>query len=146
VSRREHELARRFHRGDRALHRVHGRRHLNQSRRRPRRARDPRRIDGARAARAELSRRSAPLHRDGQGDGIIASVTPAGLHARARGFTSCLSTADLKTPLRAGDSDEQLAQRIAGIWHAREDRYSEERAKGVDERERERVEMFRIGG
>jgi cyclic pyranopterin phosphate synthase len=103
--------------------------------------------------RGEVARRYR--YRDGQGEiGIIASVTQpfcgdctrARLSADGHLYTCLFATrgADLKTPLRAGDSDEQLAQRIAGIWHAREDRYSEERAKGVDERER--VEMFRIGG
>ena len=105
--------------------------------------------------RGEVARRYR--YRDGQGEiGIIASVTQpfcgdctrARLSADGHLYTCLFATrgADLKTPLRAGESDEQLAQRIAGIWRAREDRYSEERAEQADAAERERVEMFRIGG
>ena len=88
--------------------------------------------------RGEVARRYR--YRDGQGEiGIIASVTQpfcgdctrARLSADGHLYTCLFATrgADLKTPLRAGESDEQLAQRIAGIWRAREDRYSEERAE-----------------
>ena len=105
--------------------------------------------------RGEVARRYR--YRDGQGEiGIIASVTQpfcgdctrARLSADGHLYTCLFATrgSDLKTPLRAGESDEQLAERIAGIWRAREDRYSEERAGHADPRERERVEMFRIGG
>lgn len=51
---------------------------------------------------------------------------------------------DLKTPLRAGASDTELASIIRGTWQKRTDRYSEERrASGNDD---ERIEMYYIGG
>ena len=57
---------------------------------------------------------------------------------------------DLKTPLRDGESASGLRERIASIWGARTDRYSEERLAlaGVDAGAvpARRVEMFRIGG
>ena len=98
--------------------------------------------------------------RDGEGElGVIASVSRpfCGDCSRARltadgQLFACLFAAtglDLKTPLRAGESDEELAARIADFWGARTDRYSEERAEriaaghGVPE---PRVEMYRIGG
>ena len=105
--------------------------------------------------RGEVAERYA--YADGSGEiGFISSVSQpfCGDCTRARlssdgVFYTCLFATrgtDLKTPLRAGESDEQLARRIAGIWRAREDRYSEERADQAEARERERVEMFRIGG
>ena len=99
-------------------------------------------------------------YRDGEGElGVIASVSRpfCGDCSRARltadgQLFACLFAAvglDLKTPLRAGESDDELAERIATFWGARTDRYSEERAErlaaghGVPE---PRVEMYRIGG
>ena len=99
-------------------------------------------------------------YRDGGGEvGVIPSVTQpfcggctrARLSAEGKLYT-CLFGAvghDLKTPLRDGESDEALAQRIAGIWQKREDRYSEERTAALQEgrfQPAEKVEMFRIGG
>jgi cyclic pyranopterin phosphate synthase len=102
----------------------------------------------------EVARRYA--FADGQGEiGFISSVTEpfcgdcsrARLSADGRLYT-CLfaqSGHDLRGPMRAGASDEDLAGLIGAVWNAREDRYSEmrseERAKG-----RERVEMYEIGG
>ena len=105
--------------------------------------------------RGEVARRCR--YRDGAGEiGIIASVTQpfcgdctrARLSADGHLYTCLFATGgtDLKTPLRAGESDEELAARIAGLWRAREDRYSEIRAGLDPSRERERIEMFRIGG
>jgi GTP 3',8-cyclase len=99
-------------------------------------------------------------YRDGEGElGVIASVSRpfCGDCSRARltadgQLFACLFAAvglDLKTPLRAGASDDELASRIAASWRGRTDRYSEERAErlaaghGVPE---PRVEMYRIGG
>jgi GTP 3',8-cyclase len=57
---------------------------------------------------------------------------------------------DLKSPLRAGDSDDDLLARIAAFWEQRTDRYSEERAErlaaGQPVPPLPRVEMYRIGG
>jgi GTP 3',8-cyclase len=95
-------------------------------------------------------------YRDGQGEiGLIASVTQpfcgactrARLSADGRLFT-CLFAAqgtDLKSVLRSGASDAELLERIGGIWRARADRYSEERAK-LGAQAAERIEMYQIGG
>ncbi|MFZ4765209.1 MAG: GTP 3',8-cyclase MoaA [Roseimicrobium sp.] len=86
--------------------------------------------------------------------GIIASVTQpfcrhcnrARLSSDGRLFT-CLFAAsgtDLRGPLRAGASDADLADIIQGIWHRREDRYSETRTQSGSPRAK--VEMSAIGG
>jgi cyclic pyranopterin phosphate synthase len=92
---------------------------------------------------------------DGPGEvGFVSSVTRpfcgdctrARLSADGRLFT-CLFAAvghDLKGPLRAGASDEDLAARIAAVWRARDDRYSERRAEATSSDGR--VEMSFIGG
>jgi len=103
-------------------------------------------------------------YRDGQGEGdgelgVIASVSQpfcgdcsrARLTADGRLFACLFASVglDLKTPLRAGESDDELQARIAAFWGRRADRYSEERAErlaaghGVPP---SRVEMYRIGG
>ncbi len=95
-------------------------------------------------------------YRDGSGEiGIIASVTKpfCGDCTRLRlspdgSIYTCLFASvgmDLRGPLRAGASDEELAGLISGRWGSREDRYSEERAS-MTERPREKVEMYHIGG
>lgn len=99
-------------------------------------------------------------YRDGGGEiGVIPSVTQpfcgdcsrVRLSAEGKVFTCLFSNIghDLKTPLRAGESDEALAQRIAELWGRRTDRYSEERTAALERGEfvpAEKVEMFRIGG
>ena len=86
--------------------------------------------------------------------GVIASVTQpfcgactrARLSAEGELFT-CLFAArgtDLKGPLRAGATDDELRERISGIWRVRADRYSELRTAGTADLPR--VEMFAIGG
>jgi cyclic pyranopterin phosphate synthase len=92
---------------------------------------------------------------DGSGEiGVIASVTRpfcgdctrARLSADGRLHT-CLFAArgsDLRTPLRAGEDDQGLAARIAGIWQTRDDRYSELRA--VLPPEAPKPEMSYLGG
>jgi len=92
---------------------------------------------------------------DGSGEiGIIASVTQpfcggctrARLSADGRLIT-CLFAAeglDLKTPLRAGASDDELCDLMRDRWQRRDDRYSEIRAAA--EPARSRVQMFEVGG
>jgi cyclic pyranopterin phosphate synthase len=94
-------------------------------------------------------------YRDGRGEmGIIASVTGAFCRSCTRARLSadgnlytCLFSAsgtDLKGPLRDGESDDQLRERIRGAWELRADRYSELRAAGT--RDLPRLEMWAIGG
>jgi len=54
---------------------------------------------------------------------------------------------DLKTPLRNGATDNEIAALIRGTWEARTDRYSEVRAAMTDsERATHKIEMYYIGG
>jgi cyclic pyranopterin phosphate synthase len=92
---------------------------------------------------------------DGGGElGLIASVTEpfcagcdrARLSADGSLYT-CLFAAqglDLKTFLRAGGSDEDLAALVAARWKRRDDRYSERRS--ADTVNLPRAEMFHLGG
>ncbi len=96
---------------------------------------------------------------DGGGEvGFISSVTQAfcGDCNRARLSTEgklflCLFATrghDLRSLLRGGASDEDIASAIGLAWHERDDRYSELRGSGAAEQgsgER-RVEMHYIGG
>ena len=94
-------------------------------------------------------------YRDGAGEvGFISSVTQpfcgdctrARLSAVGELFT-CLFAAgghDLRPLLRGGADDDALRAKIAGIWGARDDRYSELRTAGVTQLPR--VEMSYIGG
>ncbi|MCA9399068.1 MAG: GTP 3',8-cyclase MoaA, partial [Candidatus Omnitrophica bacterium] len=97
--------------------------------------------------------------KDGSGEiGMVSSVSQPFCHdcTRARlsadgKFYSCLFAKEgvsLKEYAGAGYSDEELTHCIQSIWQKREDRYSELRsvAKKHSEKERERVEMFNIGG
>jgi len=113
------------------------------------------------ALRAETMGRVADrwAYADGAGEiGVISSVT----HAFCRGCTRarlspegkiflCLFASqghDLRTILRSGADDEQVASAIAEIWTRRDDRYSELRGLGVPitpDGER-KVEMSYIGG
>jgi cyclic pyranopterin phosphate synthase len=94
-------------------------------------------------------------YRDGAGEiGIIASVTQpfCGACTRARvtadgKLYTCLFASqghDLRALLRGGASDDELAAAVAGIWNARQDRYSELRA--ADTPGLPRPEMSYIGG
>lgn len=98
-------------------------------------------------------------YRDGSGEiGVIASVTQpfCGNCTRARLSTdgnlyTCLFATDgvdLRGPLRAGASDAELADIIAGGWSLRRDRYSEERTEmtAAETAARTKVEMYHIGG
>ena len=94
-------------------------------------------------------------YRDGDGEvGVIASVTQpfcrdctrARLSAEGELYTCLFAVSghDLRAPLRDGEGDEALAARIAAIWGARTDRYSEQRS--AETAALPKVEMSRIGG
>lgn len=94
-------------------------------------------------------------YRDGGGEmGIIASVTKpfCGNCSRMRlspegQIYTCLFAAkgtDLKTPLREGASDDDIAAIVGGTWGKRADRYSEVRS--TVGKSRDKIEMFYIGG
>ncbi len=94
-------------------------------------------------------------YRDGGGEiGVIASVTQpfCGDCTRVRlsadgSVYTCLfavTGADLKGPMRAGETDERLLERIHGLWTARADRYSERRSAATAGLPK--VEMSYIGG
>jgi len=100
---------------------------------------------------------------DGQGSfGVIASVTEpfcgacsrARLTADGRLVTCLFSDAgeDLRPLLRPAPDDDRLSRRIAEVWGAREDRYSEQRLTalespdGYDPASNRKLEMIRLGG
>ncbi|MGH9039651.1 MAG: GTP 3',8-cyclase MoaA [Acidimicrobiia bacterium] len=96
--------------------------------------------------------------RDGSGEiGVISSVSQpfCGDCTRARLTTegrlvTCLFASgglDLRGPMRAGASDDELTGMIRSRWEVRADRYSEERsAETVKISKRRRIEMFQLGG
>ncbi|MFQ5874800.1 MAG: GTP 3',8-cyclase MoaA [Dehalococcoidia bacterium] len=95
-------------------------------------------------------------YRDGGGEvGVIASVskpfcgdcTRARFSAEGEIYTCLFATQshDLRGPMRAGATDEDLIDIITGIWSRRTDRYSEERAALSGPRPN-KVEMYHIGG
>lgn len=95
-------------------------------------------------------------YRDGGGElGLIASVTQpfCGACSRLRlspegQLYTCLFAVegtDLRGPLRAGASDEEIVQIVTGVWKQRTDRYSEIRAS-MTGKSPHKVEMFHIGG
>ncbi|MHC4548707.1 MAG: GTP 3',8-cyclase MoaA [Planctomycetota bacterium] len=95
-------------------------------------------------------------YRDGAGEiGLVASVSRpfCGSCTRARlspegKLVTCLFAndgTDLRGPLRAGATDDELRALIEAVWHRRTDRYSEERAGDTQNQDR-KIEMFRIGG
>lgn len=91
---------------------------------------------------------------DGYEVGAISSVTApfCGSCSRLRlsatgSLYTCLFATQgygLKEPLRAGETDAQLLERVRGLWERRRDRYSEER--GEVTREGSKIEMSFIGG
>ncbi|HEY8168033.1 MAG TPA: GTP 3',8-cyclase MoaA [Candidatus Limnocylindrales bacterium] len=94
-------------------------------------------------------------YRDGSGEvGVIASVsqpfcgtcTRARLSAEGHLYTCLFAVRghDLRGPLRAGAGDDVLADRIADVWHARTDRYSELRSAATVALPK--IEMSHIGG
>ena len=88
--------------------------------------------------------------------GVISSVTDAfcstctrmRLSADGQLYTCLFASRgyDLRGPLRAGERDEKLAERICQVWNRRRDRYSEERLHNTGLRRRRKVEMSFIGG
>jgi len=93
-------------------------------------------------------------YRDGAGEiGIITSVTQpfCGSCTRARlssngEIFTCLFASqgfDMRSRVRGGASDDELAEIVGNVWRARDDRYSEVRASAGGGR---KVEMFHIGG
>ncbi len=96
-------------------------------------------------------------YKDGGGEiGIISSVTApfCGDCTRARltsdgRLLTCLFAAtgpSLRDLLRAGASDDGLYERVAGIWSARTDRYSEIRAEQNADGQERKIEMYPVGG
>jgi cyclic pyranopterin phosphate synthase len=94
---------------------------------------------------------------DGEGEvGFISSVsqpfcgdcTRARLSSEGILYTCLFAThgTDLRGPLRAGASDEELLDMIRGIWGARDDRYSEQRKALGRKRSDKKIEMYYIGG
>ena len=100
------------------------------------------------------------VYADGDGEiGVIASVTQpfCGDCTRARLSTdgriyTCLFASDgvdLRGPMRDGATDSELVGIITGVWHVRQDRYSEIRTEftaGDDGDAHPKVEMYQIGG
>ena len=95
-------------------------------------------------------------YRDGSGEiGIIASVTKpfcgdcTRLRLSPEGLIyTCLFASvgtDLRSPMRAGATDDELETVIRRTWGVRTDRYSEERAS-MTEPAPGKVEMYHIGG
>ena len=102
---------------------------------------------------AETARRYEYL--DGQGEiGFISSITQpfCGGCTRARVtadgmFYTCLFSNtgyNLMPVVRHNNDRGDLARKISAVWTARNDRYSEER--GLPGHDREKVEMYRLGG
>jgi cyclic pyranopterin phosphate synthase len=94
---------------------------------------------------------------DGLGEvGFISSVSQpfCGDCSRARissdgSLYTCLFATqgtDLRGPLRAGATDDELYELIRGVWTGRRDRYSELRASMRDAAGLHKVEMNYIGG
>src|SRR6185312_7599796 len=95
-------------------------------------------------------------YKDGKGEiGIIASVTQpfcgdctrSRISAEGKLYTCLFAVRghDLRALIRSGASDEDLAVRLAEIWHVRGDRYSELRTETTGD-DAPRVEMSYIGG
>ncbi len=96
-------------------------------------------------------------YKDGSGEiGIISSVTApfCGDCTRARltsdgRLLTCLfaeTGPSLRDLLRSGATDDELYERVAGIWSDRTDRYSELRAEQRPAGGRPKIEMYQVGG
>ncbi|MEX1287561.1 MAG: GTP 3',8-cyclase MoaA [Acidimicrobiia bacterium] len=105
------------------------------------------------AYRGEVARRWRYV--DGAGEiGVISSVTEPfcgdctrlRLSAEGKLYTCLFASTgtDLRGPLRAGITDEELETMVVGVWTGRTDRYSELRTAGTAGWEK--VEMSYIGG
>jgi len=111
-------------------------------------------VPAAAQYRGEVARRY--VFQDGGGEiGLISSITQpfCGDCSRARlssdgrlyGCLFATEGMDLRGPLRAGQTDEELLKLIRSFWHKRADRYSEQRVT-LHSRATPRVEMNHIGG
>jgi cyclic pyranopterin phosphate synthase len=111
-------------------------------------------LDPVEAARPDETARRW-RYRDGAGEiGVIASVTEpfcggcsrARLSAEGKLYTCLFAVKghDLREPLRAGATDEELAAAIRAVWEPRTDRYSELRT--AETASLPKVEMSYIGG
>ena len=94
-------------------------------------------------------------YRDGGGEiGVIASVTQAfcrdctraRLSAEGSLYTCLFATRghDLRASLRGGANDADIMQKLASVWRARADRYSEIRSENTVRLQK--IEMSYIGG
>jgi cyclic pyranopterin phosphate synthase len=94
---------------------------------------------------------------DGAGEiGFISSVSApfCGACSRARLssegvlYTCLFATAgtDLRAPLRAGATDDELLDLLRGAWASRDDRYSERRSELRQHQTLHKIEMHYIGG
>jgi len=94
---------------------------------------------------------------DGAGEiGFISSVSApfCGACSRARLssegvlYTCLFATAgtDLRAPLRAGATDDELLDLLRGAWARRDDRYSERRSELRQQQTLHKIEMHYIGG
>jgi GTP 3',8-cyclase len=103
---------------------------------------------------SDVARRFA--FEDGRGEvGFISSVsapfcgdcTRARLSADGKLYTCLFASAghDLRSALRAGADDAELARLVVAVWTSRADRYSELRSDAAAIA-RERIEMYAIGG
>jgi len=111
-------------------------------------------VPAAAQYRGEVARRY--VFQDGGGEiGLISSISQpfCGDCSRARlssdgrlyGCLFATEGMDLRGPLRAGQTDEELLQLIRSFWQRRTDRYSEQRVT-LHSRATPRVEMNHIGG
>ncbi|MEO8672329.1 MAG: GTP 3',8-cyclase MoaA [Tahibacter sp.] len=108
-----------------------------------------------RAFESDVAERYAYI--DGAGEiGFISSVSApfcgdcsrARLSADGKLYT-CLfgrNGFDLRALLRAGCDDAEVSAAIAGVWRARGDRYSEQRAQLNADGRAKKIEMYAIGG
>jgi GTP 3',8-cyclase len=105
--------------------------------------------------RGEVAKRYR--YRDGGGEiGLITSVTQPfcgdcnrmRLSAEGSMYTCLFASTgrDLRGPLRAGASDDELEQIIRGTWGGRVDQYSELRSEMTTDQRAKKVEMYHIGG
>jgi len=103
--------------------------------------------------RGEVAKRYR--YKDGSGEiGVIASVTHpfcgdctrARLSADGKLYTCLFATKghDLRSLLRGGSTDEEIAEFLRSVWKARDDRYSELRSSQTPDLPK--VEMSYVGG
>ncbi len=94
---------------------------------------------------------------DGQGEiGVITSVsqpfcgdcTRLRLSPEGRLFTCLFASSghDIRDMLRADLPDQEVLGRLASVWGARTDRYSEHRGEQTEDGTRKKIEMSYIGG